>query len=80
MDRNDQAWAVFWCSLLSPLLLGEVPEAEREAYFRTLAEQERLRAVQAMEQARRAEAAFRAAAQSQTRPAAIPPAVERPEP
>jgi hypothetical protein len=42
MGRDDQAWAVFWCSLLSPLLLGEVPEAEREAYFRTLAEQERL--------------------------------------
>jgi transposase InsO family protein len=42
MGRDDQAWAVFWCSLLSPLLLGEVPEAEREAYFRTLAEEERL--------------------------------------
>jgi transposase InsO family protein len=42
MDRNDQAWAVFWCSLLSPLLLGEIPEAEREAYFRSLAEEERL--------------------------------------
>lgn len=42
MDRDDQAWAVFWCSLLSPLLLGAVPEAEREAYFRSLAEQERL--------------------------------------
>ena len=42
MGRDDQAWAVFWCSLLSPLLLGEVPQAEREAYFRTLAEQERL--------------------------------------
>ena len=42
MDRNDQAWAVFRCSLLSPLLLGEIPEAEREAYFRGLAEEERL--------------------------------------
>lgn len=42
MDRDDQAWAVFRCSLLSPLLLGEVPEAEREAYFRTLSEEERL--------------------------------------
>ena len=30
MGCNDQAWAVFRCSLLSPLLLGEVPEAERE--------------------------------------------------
>lgn len=42
MNRNDEAWAVFWCSLLSPLLLKEIPEAEREAYFRTLAEEERL--------------------------------------
>lgn len=42
MGRDDQAWAVFWCSLLSPLLLGEIPPAEREAYFRSLAEQERL--------------------------------------
>jgi len=42
MDRNDQAWAVFRCSLLSPLLLGEIPEAEREAYFRSLAEEKRL--------------------------------------
>jgi putative transposase len=42
MDCDDQAWAVFWCSLLSPLLLGEVPEAERQAYFRTLAAEERL--------------------------------------
>ena len=42
MDRDDQAWAVFRCSLLSPLLTGEIPEAEREAYFRTLAQEERL--------------------------------------
>jgi transposase InsO family protein len=42
MGRDDQTWAVFWCSLLSPLLLGEVPEAEREAYFRTLAAEDRL--------------------------------------
>ena len=42
MDCDDQAWAVFWCSLLSPLLLGEIPEAEREAYFRSLAQEARL--------------------------------------
>ncbi len=42
MDRDDQAWAVFRCSLLSPLLLGEIPEADREAYFRILAAEERL--------------------------------------
>ncbi|MCB9920797.1 MAG: transposase [Planctomycetaceae bacterium] len=42
MGRDDQAWAVFRCSLLSPLLLGEIPQAEREAYFRKLAAEERL--------------------------------------
>jgi putative transposase len=42
MDRDDQAWAVFRCALLSPLRLGEIPEAEREAYFRSLAQEERL--------------------------------------
>jgi transposase InsO family protein len=42
MGRNDQAWPVFWCSLLSPLVVGEIPVASREAYFRTLAQEERL--------------------------------------
>lgn len=42
MGRDDQAWAVFWCSLLAPLFSGEIPEAEREAYFRELSQQERL--------------------------------------
>ncbi len=36
MGRNDQDWAVFWCSLLSPVLLGEIPEAQRERYFQEL--------------------------------------------
>ncbi len=42
MGRNEDAWAVFWCSLLNPLMLGEIEESNREAYFRSLAEQERL--------------------------------------
>jgi transposase InsO family protein len=42
MGRNDEGWAVFWCSLLSPLLLGEVPEGQRERYFQELSQQERL--------------------------------------
>ncbi len=42
MGRNDEAWAVFWCSLLSPVLLGEIPEAKRERYFQKLSQQERL--------------------------------------
>jgi transposase InsO family protein len=42
MDRNDQAWAVFRCSLLKPVLLGEIPASERGAYFRKLSQQEHL--------------------------------------
>jgi transposase InsO family protein len=42
MGRNNEDWAVFWCSLLSPVLLGEIPESERERYFQKLSEQERL--------------------------------------
>ena len=41
MGRNDEDWAVFWCSLLSPVLLGEIPEAQRERYFQELSRQER---------------------------------------
>lgn len=42
MGRNDEDWPVFWCSLLSPLRLGEIPEGEREQYFHELAKEERL--------------------------------------
>ena len=41
MGRNDEDWAVFWCSLLSPVLLGEIPEALRERYFQELSREER---------------------------------------
>jgi transposase InsO family protein len=41
MGRNDEDWAVFWCSLLSPVLLGEIPEAQRERYFQDLSREER---------------------------------------
>jgi transposase InsO family protein len=41
MGGNDEAWAVFWCSLLSPVLLGEIPTAERERYFQKLSQHER---------------------------------------
>jgi len=41
MGRNDQDWAVFWCSLLSPVLLGEIPERRRERYFQQLSGEER---------------------------------------
>lgn len=42
MGRNEQDWAVFWCSLLSPVLLGEIPESRRERYFQTVSQEERL--------------------------------------
>ena len=42
MGRNDQAWAVFRCQLLAPLLLGEIPANERGAYIQSLSEQEYL--------------------------------------
>jgi transposase InsO family protein len=41
MRCNDEDWAVFWCSLLSPVLLGEIPEAQRERYFQELSREER---------------------------------------
>ena len=41
MGDNDEDWAVFWCSLLSPVLLGEIPEAQRERYFQQLSQEER---------------------------------------
>jgi len=35
-DRQEQ-WAVFWCSLLSPLLYGEVPPSEAGRFLNELA-------------------------------------------
>ena len=40
MDHNDDAWAVFWCSLLGPILLDEISEGERRAYLKQLSQQE----------------------------------------
>jgi transposase InsO family protein len=42
MRGNNEDWAVFWCSLLSPVLLGEIPERRRERYFQQLSQEERL--------------------------------------
>ena len=41
MGCNNEDWAVFWCSLLSPVLLGEIPERQRERYFQELSREER---------------------------------------
>ena len=40
-DRHEQE-AVFWCSLLQPLILEEVPREEAAAFLRQLAETEQL--------------------------------------
>jgi transposase InsO family protein len=42
MGRADEDWPVFWCSLLSPLRLGEIRPRERGAFFRKLAAREHL--------------------------------------
>ncbi len=40
-DRAEQ-WAVFWCSLLSPLLYGEIPPEETGRFLRQLASSEQV--------------------------------------
>ena len=40
-DRHEQ-WAIFWCSLLQPLLSGEIPPEEAADFLRELTETERL--------------------------------------
>lgn len=40
-DRQEQ-WAVFWCSLLSPLLYGEIPPEETGRFLRQLASTEQV--------------------------------------
>jgi putative transposase len=42
MGCSKEDWAVFWCSLLSPVLLGEIPQRRRERYFQQLGQEERL--------------------------------------
>lgn len=39
LDRQEQ-WAVFWCSLLGPLLYGDIPPEEAGRFLRELAETE----------------------------------------
>ena len=41
MPDQDERWVVLWCSLLGSVLLGEIPEADRERYFQELSQQER---------------------------------------
>ena len=32
MPEREERWAVFWCSLLSPLLYGEIPPKRPVAF------------------------------------------------
>jgi transposase InsO family protein len=38
-ERHEQ-WAIFWCSLLAPLLYGEIPAAEAGRFLRQLSQTE----------------------------------------
>jgi len=38
MKPNDDAWAVFWCSLLGEILLDEVPAGQRRRYLHELSQ------------------------------------------
>lgn len=40
MRHNDDDWAVFWCSLLGPILLEEIKPGERRAFLKNLSQQE----------------------------------------
>jgi transposase InsO family protein len=42
MRDQDKQWALFWCSLLHPVLFGEVGPGEERAFLEKLAEEERL--------------------------------------
>jgi hypothetical protein len=43
-DRHDrhERWAIFWCTLLSPLLFGDIPPEEAGRFLRELADTEHL--------------------------------------
>ncbi len=40
MHPADDDWAVFWCSLLGPILLDEVPAGERRRFLQQLSQKE----------------------------------------
>jgi transposase InsO family protein len=42
MRRRDEEWAIFWCSLLQPVLFGEVHPADTNRFLKGLAQQEYL--------------------------------------
>lgn len=42
MSDREERWAVFWCSLLSPLLYGEIPPEEAGRFLNQLAASEQI--------------------------------------
>ena len=40
MKKKDQEWALFWCSLLKPVLFGEVSKEETHSFLKELAGEE----------------------------------------
>lgn len=40
MRHDDEDWAVFWCSLLGPILLDDVPTGERTRFLKDLSQRE----------------------------------------
>jgi putative transposase len=42
MTEKDEKWALFWCSLLHPVLVGEIDAKDANRYLKGLAQQEAL--------------------------------------
>ncbi|MGH9391453.1 MAG: Mu transposase C-terminal domain-containing protein, partial [Vicinamibacteria bacterium] len=42
MKKKDEEWALFWCSLLHPILFGEVSPQETQDFLKKLASEEQL--------------------------------------
>jgi len=42
MNKRDEEWAIFWCSLLEPILFGDIEPGAVQAHLRKIASQERL--------------------------------------
>jgi len=42
MDSKDETWAIFWCSLLHPVLFREIEPDETHRYLKKLSEQDSL--------------------------------------
>ena len=40
MSNQDEQWVVFWCSLLGPILLEQVPAGRRRRFLKELSQQE----------------------------------------